>query len=511
MTNPKNVLFIIMDQLRADCLFGSLSKHVKLPNLQEFMKESVTFERHFSVVNPCGPSRASILTGQYSMNHRSIRNGTPLRHDIPNIATEARKLGYSPMLFGYTDTSKDPRFLHENDPDLKSYENPMNGFYEITEMRQDMSYPWRADLISKGYEFDCYNDVYRPVSPTGGTPLLNDPALYSAEDSDTAFLTNEFLNKITAYKGENWFAHLTYIRPHPPLVAPAPYNTMYDPASLPNPVRMETAAHEQAMHPFFPPAHERDDIARFVEGFPDLETTDENVQILRSIYFGLATEVDHHLGRIIEYLKSSGQYDDTLIVFTADHGEMLGDRHAWGKMTVYDAAYHTPLIIRDPNHTKQAGSKITEVTESIDITPTILDWLGQNAPASMDGRTLSPMLQGETPKDWRKYSYSELDFADPIVPTIWQQHLGTSQSNSNLCILRDERFTLVHFAADLPSMLFDSEGHGEMENVAAKPEMQSDLMRLTQMMLSHRMAHMDHTLSTSSVTNDGIKNAPRYM
>jgi arylsulfatase A-like enzyme len=387
----------------------------------------------------------------------------------------------------------------------------MNGFYEITEMRQNMSYPWRADLISKGYEFDSYDDVYSPVSSTGSTLKLNDPALYSADDSDTAFLTNEFLNKIAAYKGESWFAHLTYIRPHPPLVAPAPYNTMYDSASLPTPSRMETADQEQEIHPFFSPAHEYGDISKFVEGFPDLEPTDENVQTLRSLYFGLATEVDHHLGRVFDYLKSSEQYDDTLIVFTADHGEMLGDRHAWGKMSIYDAAYHTPLIIRDPKNTNHAGSKITEVTESIDITPTILSWLGQNVPDSMDGRTLNPMLQGETPQDWRKYSYSELDFSDPIVPTLWQQQLGTNQSNSNLCILRDKRFTLVHFAADLPPLLFDNNGNGEMENVATKPEMQSDLMRLTQMMLSHRMAHMDHTLSTNSITDDGVQNAPRYM
>lgn len=162
------------------------------------------------------------------------------------------------MLFGYTDTSQDPRFRHKNDPDLRSHETTLNGFYEITEMRQDMSYPWRADLISKGYEFGCYKDIYRPVSPTGDMPKLNDPALYAAEDSDTAFLTNDFLGKIAAYNGESWFAHLTYIRPHPPLVAPAPYNTMYDPASLPSPLRMISDEEERMMHPFFPPAHDRD-------------------------------------------------------------------------------------------------------------------------------------------------------------------------------------------------------------------------------------------------------------
>ena len=100
MTRHQNVLFILIDQLRADLLNGELAKHVDLPNLHALMADAVTFQRHFSVTNPCGPSRASILTGQYAMNHRSVRNGTPLRHDTPNLASEARKCGYQPLLFG---------------------------------------------------------------------------------------------------------------------------------------------------------------------------------------------------------------------------------------------------------------------------------------------------------------------------------------------------------------------------------------------------------------------------
>ncbi|MCX8955569.1 sulfatase-like hydrolase/transferase, partial [Ruegeria sp. NA] len=108
----------------------------------------------------------------------------------------------------------------------------------------------------------------------------------------------------------------------------------------------------------------------------------------------------------------SGQYDDTLLVITADHGEMLGDRHSWGKMTVYDAAYHTPLMIRLPGNEAVAGSKITVPTESVDVTPTILDWIGQAAPNAMDGRSLLPLVRGNIPDDRRDYSFSGLDFSE---------------------------------------------------------------------------------------------------
>ncbi|MBT8166765.1 phosphonate monoester hydrolase [Phaeobacter gallaeciensis] len=508
MREPKNVLFVIIDQLRADCVFGALSDHVDLPNLRAFMDEAVTFKRHYSAVNPCGPSRASLLTGQYSMNHRSVRNGTPLRHDTPSVASEMRKAGYVPMLFGYTDTSQDPRAFHTNDPAMHTYEYPMAGFHEMLEMRFEMSYPWRSHLMNNGYSFDSYEQVYQPVSPTGAAPRVNDPALYRAEDSDTAFLTDRFLATMPAYADQSWFAHLTYIRPHPPMVAPAPYNNMYDLDQIPLPARLADTNAELAIHPFCGPAQASATPARFVVGFPDLEPTDENVQTLRTLYFGLATEVDLHIGRVIQFLKDSGQYDDTLVVITADHGEMLGDRHSWGKFSVYDAAYHTPLVIRAPG--LSAGTEVTVPTESIDITPTILDWVGQEIPNSMDGRSLMPFLRGETPQDWRGYSFSELDFSDPETPSLWEQALGTGPSDSSLGILRDDRFTLVEFAADLPPILFDHEDAGEFANVADQPAYQADLNRLTRQMLRHRMRNMDHTLSLDSITNDGPRKQKRY-
>ncbi|SLN41363.1 Arylsulfatase [Roseovarius albus] len=510
MAKTRNVLFIIIDQLRADSLNGALAKHVDLPNMRALMKDAVTFDRHFSVTNPCGPSRASILTGQYAMNHRSVRNGTPLRHDIPNLATEIRKAGYLPMLFGYTDTSSDPRVHHANDPAMKTYEYPMVGFHEITEMRMEMSYPWQSLLMSEGYEFDNYWDIYKPQADEDGTQRLNGPAIYAAEHSDTAFLTDSFLGKIRAYSSQNWFAHLTYIRPHPPLVAPARYNDMYDPNDLPLPQRLASMEAEEDLHPFFSPMLQSVNAAKFVEGFPDLEPTDENIQTLRSVYLGLATEVDHHIGRVIDYLKTSGQYDNTMLVITADHGEMLGDRYAWGKMTVYDAAYHTPLIIRLPDNIANAGQVVTVPTESIDVTPTILDWIGQEIPNSMDGRSLLPLLLGETPGDWRSYSFSELDFSEPENPTIWERTLKTGPSDSCLGILRDQRFTLVEFAAELPPMFFDHNGKGEMENVAHNPKYTADLNRLTRAMLRHRMRNMDHTLSLDSITSDGPKTRTRH-
>ncbi|MEP2532186.1 sulfatase-like hydrolase/transferase [Shimia sp.] len=511
MSHQKNVLFITIDQLRADCIAGALADHVDLPNMRALMQDAVSFEGHYTVTSPCGPARVSLLTGQYAMNHRSVRNGTPLRHDTPNIATELRKTGYLPMLFGYTDTAADPRVHDANDPAVQTYEYPMAGFHEMLEMRMEMSFPWRAHLTRQGYQFDGYENVYKPVSPPDRPAEIGDPTFFKAEDSDTAFLTDRFLETIPGYQTESWFAHLTYIRPHWPLIAPEPYNRMYSPDNLPMPTRCDTAREAAELHPFMGPAQLRETPGRAFLGFPGFEVNDVTTQAARAVYLGLATEVDHHIGRVVDYLKDSGQYESTLLIVTSDHGELLGDHHAWGKMSVFDAAYHIPLIMRLPGNVERAGTQVSVPTESIDVMPTILDWIGQDIPNSVDGRSLLPLLTGEAPQDWRKYTFSEFDFGDVQGATAWQEALGTDVSESCLGILRDGQFSLIEFACDLPPILFDHDAKGEFENVAGRPEYGADQLRLTRQMLAHRMRNMDHTLSLDQITKKGPIHQRRHQ
>lgn len=497
MAERRNVLFVIIDQLRADCLHGALSEHVALPNLQALRQEAVTFTRHFSVTNPCGPSRASILTGQYAMNHRATRNGTPLPHDKPNLATEVRKGGWLPLLYGYTDSTADPRTHAPGDPALTSYEQVMPGFQEVVEMRLEESWPWRADLLAKGYDVPPYPDVFQPKGDR-----VDDPALYSAEDSDTAFLTNRLIDDLRA-RPAGWFAHLTYIRPHPPLVAPAPYNRLYDPSTLPAPAAAQDKATCKAAHPFNDAGIDAKSFASNVEGFPDLAETAENIATLRSIYLGLATEVDHHLGRVIAFLKEGGQWDDTLLVVMADHGEMLGDHHSWGKMSYYDSAYHVPLIIRDPDHPSQFGKSVAAPAETVDVAPTILDVLGLDVPDTMDGQSLRPFLMGEYPADWRDHSYSELDFGDPLEPTLWQQRMGLDADQANLSILRGPRYTLVHFNGGLPQILFDHDTDGEARDIANDPPALPVLLEMSRRLIDHRMTHAEGRFARTMITPRG--------
>ena len=500
MSDRQNVLFVTIDQFRADCLFGALGDYVKLPNLRALMQDGVSFTQHFSVCAPCGPSRASILTGQYARNHRAVRNGTPLRRDTPNLATEVRKGGYLPLLFGYTDSAQDPRGMHPNDPALGTYEEVMPGFHEVLRMRmEDDIGPWRTDLVAKGYDVPPFPDIYRPSGDQ-----IDDPAIYSAQDSDTAFMADAVIKDLAA-RPEGWFAHVTFLRPHPPFVAPAPYNRMYAPDSLPAPTTVGTPDQERQRHPFVHVALDAQKIEFNVVGFDGLEATPDNIAKQRALYLGLASEVDHHLGRIFDFLKTTGTYDQTLIVVNSDHGEMLGDYHSWGKSSYYDAAFHTPLIIRDPRHPAQFGKTVDLMAESVDVTPTILDVLGLDVPHSMDGHSLVPFLSGQQVANWRQHSYSELDFGDLINPTAWQTKLGLSVDQANLAVLRGASHSLVHFGGGLEQILFDRNASGEGRDVSGDAGAEKILLDLTRQMLSHVMQSPEGTFSRTMVGEQGVR------
>lgn len=510
MPMSANVLFIIIDQFRADCLNGALANAVQLPNLRGLMGQGVTFNRHYTVTTPCGPSRASLLTGLYAMNHRSIRNGAPLDGRHPTIGTEFRNAGYEPQLFGYTDAAADPANYHPNDPVLKDYEGLSPGMVESVRMRQGTDGSWRGYLKTKGYEVpERFWDLYRPIPQSGSnTPAISDPALYRAEDSDTAFLTDRTLEQLRGRDAQNWFALVTYIRPHPPLVAPAPYNKLYAPANLPPPVRPDGIDVHRACHPFFAADHSEPSNTNLFIGHGGLaqDLSDSQISELRAVYFGLATEVDHHIGRLLAYIKDSGQADNTLVVVTADHGETLGDHHMWGKSSPFESALNVPLIIRDPRRRSTAGTQIDAFTETIDIAPTLLDWAGATAPPGWNGRSLLPFLDGQPPKDWRAHMFAEIDLSDPIVPTRFQRALGLPSPQCNFAVLRDEQFKYVHFNGGLPPLLYDMTAAPDAQvNLANDPDYQSTRLDYAVKMLDHRMTHAHHALSRMKLTKEGVK------
>lgn len=510
---PKlNILLICADQWQGAALSAVGHPNVRTPNLDVLARDGVLFTRHFGQATPCGPSRVSLLTGMYLMNHRSGRNGTPLDARHTNLALEARKAGYEPALFGYTDTAPDPRGRHPEDPALTAYdEGVMPGF--VTPLHLTESFrPFISELMSKGYDYVTdARDVFRPkagITPPEGRGFRFIPTEFSAEDSDTAFVTDAFLKWLLVRTDEPWFAHLVYLRPHPPLIAPEPYNRLVDPAEVALPARAGSVEEEARRHPFL--GYALDKMYRPGRADPGnpldlIEAPELEIRQMRATYYGLIAEVDHHIGRIVEHLKATGQYERTLIVFTSDHGEMLGEHYLWGKEIWFDPAFHLPLVIRDPRPEAEAGRGryVDALTEAIDVMPTILDLVGIDRPRSCDGRSLAPFLAGTEPAAWRDAVFFEHDFRD-VRGQAPERQFGIDSDRCCYAVLRGERYKYVHFAA-LPPLLFDLEADPhETRNLAGDPGYGEVMLDCARRMLDWRLAYAERTLTNMSVGEGGL-------
>jgi arylsulfatase A-like enzyme len=508
----RKVLFISADQWRWECLSALGHPVVKTPNLDALAADGVLFRNHYAQATPCGPARASMLTGLYLMNHRSGRNGTPLDARHTNLALEARRGGYDPTLFGYTDSSADPRGRDPEDPALKTYEGVLPGMTVGVQV-PDHAAPWMAYLKSRGYDFpNGRHDVYKPqpdYTLPEGHGFRAIPTVFTAEDSETTFMADTFLRWLSIRREQNWFAHLVFLRPHPPVIAPEPYNLLYRPADMPAAIRAPTPEAEGAQHPFMreklkwlaaPNGYDEHNPLNLV-GMSELE-----LRQMRATYYAMMVQVDDQIGRIVAYLKESGEYDDTLIVFTCDHGEMLGDHYCWGKEIYFDSSFHIPLIVRDPRTDANGsrGAVVSQFSEAVDLMPTILDWLGLEAPRACDGRSLLPFIvEGKAPADWRTEAHFEHDFRD-IPNLVPETAFGLHSDDCNYAVIRGARYKYVHFAA-MPPLLFDMEQDpGETRNLAGDPAHRDVMLDYAQKMLSWRLRHADRTLTGMHLTPKGV-------
>jgi arylsulfatase A-like enzyme len=380
-----NVLFITLDQFRGDSYGASGHPLVLTPTLDQIANEGVRLERHYSQAAPCAPGRAALYTGTYQMNNRVVANGTPLRSDLSNVAKVARSAGYNPTLFGYTDQGLDPRRAQGfDDPRLDNYDGILPGFSVGLYLPESQA-GWIQYLRAKGYEVQ-----------SGWAPALRGEPDRPAEDSLSGFLTTRFLEWLEHQEG-GWFAHLSYLRPHPPYAAAGHFSQMYDPADVDAPIAPVEKAERHPIH----------DIALSVSASA-APTNEEDMRFLRAQYYGMISEVDFQLGRVVHALEERGEWHDTLVVVTSDHGEQLGDHGLIEKLGFFPQSYHVLGLWRDPR-APRAGSSIRHMTENVDLLPTLCDALGVDIPAQCDGASLVPLLRGEE-TTWRTHAHYEWDF-----------------------------------------------------------------------------------------------------
>jgi arylsulfatase A-like enzyme len=504
MSRRKNVLLFIADQWRGDYLGVAGNRAVRTPNLDALARRGVTFTRHFGQGAPCGPARASLLTGLYVMNHRVVANGVPLDARHPNLALELRRAAYDPCLVGYTTTFPDPRTTTPGDLRFSDAGDVQDGWRVLAHFDENEWRNYFAWVRGKGVALPAQpKSLMAPDGPPGPSAA---PARIPATASDTSWTAEHAIRFLQASRTErSWVLHCGFFRPHPPFAAPAPWHEAVNAAEIPASVGAASPETEAAQHPLMAHWLRSQKRGNYFQGAsgPVQPMTDAEVVLTRRAYCGLIAEVDDAIGRILAELNNSGQADDTLVVFTSDHAEQLGDHGLFSKLGWFDQSYHLPLIVCDPGAVASRGRKVEAFTEAVDVMPTILDWLGMAVPRACDGVPLTPWLRGETPATWRDAVHFEYDlrggWPDPL-----RDPFGLAVDDAAMCAMRTDDWKYVHFTA-LPPVLYDlqTDPH-ETRNVAGDPNYAPLLTEAAGRMLSWRMRHADRTLTHFCATPHGL-------
>ena len=364
-----NVLFIIADDLNCD-IGGYGNKTVKTPNIDRLIKNGIVFENTHCQYPLCGPSRASIMTGMYSDQTKITKNNVYLRNAVPDVITMGqrfRQQGYQSVRIG--------KIFH--------YDNPSaigtSGTDDIHTWDQTIN-PYGRDKVE---EYKINTLLPRRY---GGT--LSWLAADGKDEEQTDGIgATEAINQLENFSknGQNFFLALGFYRPHTPYVAPKKYFDLYERSEIliPNSGEKFLAT--------LPLPAAKSVRAKKVQ----LNLEEELAKEIKEAYYATTSFVDAQLGRVLEKLKQTGLDENTIIVFTSDHGYHLGEHGHWQKQTLFENATRVPLIFSIP-WDKTMIKRTNSPVELIDIYPTIMDLLDIKIPKHVVGKSLKPLMLNNT-------------------------------------------------------------------------------------------------------------------
>lgn len=452
-----NVLFIMADQLRWDHLSCSGHPYLRTPHLDALARRGVRFSNAFVNSGVCGPSRMSFYTGRYPISHGATWNRVPLSIGEVTLGEYLKGDGRTLALAGKTHVMPDheglARLAIDGQTELGTFLE-RGGFVEIDRYDghhapgDESGYP--AFLRAQGYDSaDPWTDyVIAGIDADGqvrsGWHMRNVhlPARVQEAHSETAYMTDQAIHFMREQGSRPWVLHLSYVKPHWPYMAPAPYHAMYTADQCLPVVRSEAELLDA--HPVVAAYRQQEECVSFQR--------DDCIRTVRPAYQGLVKQLDDHLGRLFDAMERQGLTKDTLVIFTADHGDFLGDHWLGEKELFHDTVQKVPFIVADPRPQADAtrGSVDARFVEGVDVVPTVLEWLGvAGAPHRIEGRSLLPLLEGATPA-WRDFAYSELDYGFRLARLL----RGKTPQQARAFSIRTERWRYVLWL-DEPEQLFD--------------------------------------------------------
>lgn len=474
------------DQLRADYLSCAGHPSINTPNIDALASRGVRFAHSYVQSPVCGPSRMSFYTGRYTASHGAFWNFVPLPVGEMMLGDLLRRSDMKVALAGKTHHFADKPGMARLgiEPDSTVGQRLTRGGFEYV-TRDDGIHPAAAGRIGSDYAqflrangFDSDNpwhDFANSAADPDGNVLsgwnmrnCGLPAVVPDAMGETAFMSDRAIDFIAEQGDDPWCLHLSYIKPHWPYIVSAPYHDMYGVDDILPAVRgADERGTDHAVIQAFMAREEGREFQR-----------DEVRETVIPAYMGLITQIDTHLGRVFEALDKAGRFDDTMIIFTSDHGDYLGDHWLGEKEMYHEQSSRIPLIVYDPDAAADGtrGTVDNRFAEAIDVVPTILDAAGLDVPDNIvEGRSLVPLLRGENPDDWRDAVFSELDYAfysdvrDPLARPVDQ---------CRTFMVREGRWKYIAYEG-YRAQLFDLEADpDELQDLGDDPAHEGERIRL---------------------------------
>lgn len=379
---PPNILFIMVDEMRWDAMGCEKNPVVATPNLDRLAARGVRFARAYTVSPVCSPARASAFTGRYAHVHGVVSNGIPANNGEIFLPSILKHYGYHTAISGK---------LHYTP---RRFDYGFDQFWSFTDEGPTPELGYMAYLRRKHGSPAKFLRV-AGTCPWPDDPLGRDVGLfkYPAEDFETEWITRRSLDYLRARKNSSqpWFLFTSYLKPHSPSVEPEPWFSKYDPQRMPIPKLPSNAKEMRAQQRERQRRHWVDD--------------ERMARVMTAKYYGAVAHIDNQVGQLLAELERLGMAGDTLVLFTADHGNMLGDRGRWFKGLQYEGSSHVPLLWHAPG--EKGGRVVNQAVENTDLAPSILEAAGLPVPQGMQGRAFNRLARGAD-AGWKDRCFSQL-------------------------------------------------------------------------------------------------------
>ena len=364
-----NIIVIYTDQQRYNTIQALGNEFISTPHLDNLVKEGTAFSNTFVTAPVCVPSRWSLHTGMYTTSHQTYSNHhTSKNRPETSLPLELKNAGYITAIIG-----KNHCFL------------------------------------KKGREIDIYDKGKRLKKKPEDKRSANKPMPWTVEEDPMHYLTTAAIDVMDSIVIDNKnpaFIWLSYLYPHTPYLCPEPYFSMYDSVDIPKPP-IEPNGLKEAGKPYRQQFHQHNSNLLL----PYNEAT--TMRMIRN-YYGMVSMIDDEIGRLISYLEENNLRENTLLIFTSDHGDYMGDHGMYTKSpSMYDCVTRVPLIWSWPGIINE-NSISDHLISSTDIMPTILDLANLDIPRQVQGYSITPLLDGSSDQPVRDYVFSE--YGIPGVP-----------------------------------------------------------------------------------------------